>query len=56
MFVPQLRQRTVFPRADTGTASTLRQVSDGHMILMTSCCMAATSKIGLRGRGLDVLG
>ncbi len=32
MFVPQLRQRTTFPRADEGTASTLRHVSLGHMI------------------------
>lgn len=36
MFVLQLRQRTVLPRALVGTASTLRQVRFGHMIRTVS--------------------
>src|SRR5262245_46961037 len=32
MLVEQLRHRTVFPRHDWGTASTLRHIKFGHMI------------------------
>src|SRR6185503_1987058 len=34
MFVPQLLHRTVLPRQEWGTASTLRQVRLGHMMRM----------------------
>lgn len=40
MLVPQARQRTVFPRAVAGTASTFRHVRFGHMI-RTDCGMEA---------------
>ncbi len=41
IFVPQLRQRTVFPRADVGTESTRRHVRLGHMIRMLSADIVA---------------
>lgn len=41
IFVPQLRQRTVLPRAVVGTESTRRHVKVGHMILMLSDDMNA---------------
>jgi hypothetical protein len=36
MFVLHARQRTIFPRAAAGTASSFRQVRFGHMILTVS--------------------
>jgi hypothetical protein len=39
MFVPQFRQRTVFPRAAEGTARIRRHVRLGHMILTFSLLM-----------------
>jgi hypothetical protein len=49
MFVPQFLQRTVFPRAAEGTASTLRHVRFGHMM--------RTVSLGVFGLGLpDVTG
>lgn len=42
MFVPQLRQRTVFPRHVGGTISTFRHVRFGHMILRFGPASLAT--------------
>lgn len=40
MLVEHPRHRTVFPRADCGTASTFRQLRFGHMIRRWSFAMA----------------
>lgn len=41
MLVVQLRQRTVFPRAEVGTARTFRQVRFGHMMRIVSTAMVS---------------
>lgn len=55
--VPQFLQRTVFPRVDSGTARTLRQVRFGHMMRTVSFAMGVSTPaqgiIGLRTVGLE---
>lgn len=48
MLVVQLRQRTVLPRAEAGTARTFRQVRFGHMMRIVSEAMV----IGLSAPGV----
>lgn len=54
--VPQALHRTVFPRADSGTASTLRQIRFGHNTRTLPDAMVTllrTPTIGLIGLSLD---
>ena len=47
MAVAQARHRTVLPRAETGTESTLRQVRFGHMMRMLSSWFAISGPLHL---------
>lgn len=46
MVVPQLRQRTVRPRAELGTASMLRHWRLGHMIRMVLDFFSSMAALG----------
>ena len=54
MLVPQLRQRTVLPRAVVGTESTRRHVKVGHMILMLPDDIDAIPQEFAAHRGLRI--
>jgi hypothetical protein len=46
MLVPQVRQRTVLPRQDCGTARTFRQARLGHMIRTFGSAMLGALRLG----------